>query len=311
MAAHKSKFSVTILGSNSALPANGRNPTSQLLNVNNHYYLIDCGEGTQMQLRKFGVKMQRIKVIFISHMHGDHYFGLVGLLNSLHLLGRKMPLAIYAPKALQDIVRLQLDASGGRLQFPIQFHEIIPPAQGTSVIYDDNELHVECFRLKHRIPCSGFLFREQLKERTYLPDKGGRAGVKVEEIPTLKKGEDVVREDGSVIQFSDFTDDPPSPRTYAFCTDTLALDSTAEIVRGAECLYHEATFLESEIDRSKQTFHSTAKQAAQVALAANVGKLLIGHYSARYNSLDDHLAESQSVFANTELTSEGKEFEIN
>lgn len=311
MTAHKSKFSVTILGSNSALPANGRNPTSQLLNVNNHYYLIDCGEGTQMQLRKYGIKMQRIKVIFISHMHGDHYFGLVGLLNSLHLLGRKMPLDIYAPKALQNIMRLQLDASGGKLQFPIAFHDLEAPEKGSDSIYDDGELHVETFRLKHRIACCGFLFSEQIKERTYLPEKGAQAGVKMEEIPSLKKGEDILREDGTVLRYIDFTDDPSKPRTYAYCTDTLPLESTSEIVKGVECLYHEATFLESEIKRSKQTFHSTAKQAAEVARIANVGKLLLGHYSARYTSLDQHLIESQDIFPNTELTVEGKEFEIN
>ncbi len=311
MTAHKSKFSVTILGSNSALPANGRNPTSQLLNINNHYYLIDCGEGTQMQLRKYGVKMQRIKAIFISHMHGDHYFGLVGLLNSLHLLGRKMPLEIYAPEALEAIVQLQLDASGGRLQFPIQFHVLNAPDQGSTVIYNDSELQAKVFRLKHRIPCCGFLFSEQIKERTYLPEKGASYNVKIEEIPYLKRGEDVTREDGTTLLSSDFTDDPPKVRTYAYCTDTLPLKRTVEIAQGVECLYHEATFLETEIERSKQTFHSTAKQAAQIARDAKVDQLLIGHFSARYASLDQHLEESRPIFANTELTVEGKEFEIN
>lgn len=311
MATHKSKFSVTILGSNSALPANGRYPTSQLLNVNNHYYLIDCGEGTQLQLRKYGIKMQRIKAIFISHMHGDHYFGLVGLLNSLHLLGRTMPLSIYAPEALQEIVRLQLDASGGRLQYPIEFHVLNAPVKGAVEVYADAELQVHAFRLKHRITCFGFLFSEQTKDRVYLPEKGEKAGVKVEEIPSLKKGLDVKRDDGTVLRFVDFTADPNQPRTYAYCTDTLPLASTAEIVKGVECLYHEATFLESEAKRSKQTYHSTAKQAAEVALAAKVGKLLVGHYSARYTSLDQHLEECYPIFKNTELTIEGKEFEIN
>ena len=310
MSGHKSKFSVTILGSNSALPANGRNPTSQLLNVNNHYYLIDCGEGTQMQLRRFGVKMQRIKAVFISHMHGDHYFGLVGLLNSLHLLGRKMPLEIYAPESLQEIVRLQLDASGGRLQYPIQFHILKAPQSGSEIIYSDSELSVSAFRLKHRIPCCGFLFTEREKQRIYDPKSGGVAGVKVEEIPNLKKGHDVLREDGTLIRSEDYTKAPPKPRTYAYCTDTVPLDSTIDIVRGVECLYHEATFLEAEKARSKQTFHSTASQAASIARSAGVGKLLIGHYSARYTELENHLIESRSIFENTDLTIEGKEIEI-
>lgn len=303
-------FSVTVLGSNSALPANGRHPTSQLLNVNNHFYLIDCGEGTQMQLRRYGLKMQRIKVIFVSHMHGDHYFGIVGLLNSLHLLGRKMPLQIYAPPQLKGIMDLQLDASGGRLQYPIEFHAIEPFTEGKHAIYEDDQLKVEAFNLKHRIPCYGFLFTEQERERTYLPEKGGPAGVKVEDIPKLKRGEDVVKDDGVIYRVEDYTEAPTPTRSYAYCTDTLPLDSTSEHVHEADLLYHESTFLEQDAERSKATFHSTAKEAATVAKDAGVKCLMLGHYSARYKRLEDHLKEASSIFPNTLLSTEGLLVEI-
>lgn len=310
MSAHFPKFSTTILGSNSALPANGRHPTAQLLNVNNHYYLIDCGEGTQMQLRRYGMKMQRIEVVFISHMHGDHYFGLVGLLNSMHLLGRTRPLKIIAPAALEEIVRIQLDAAGGRIQYPIEFVVLDIAPQEKQRVYEDAQIKVNAFLLKHRIPCHGFLFTEQERERSYLPDKGGPAGVKLQEIPKLKAGEDVQRPDGTVFRSKDYTEAPAPPRTYAYCTDTLPLEVTSEMVAGANCLYHEATFIEAERKRAKETFHSTAQQAAEVAQKAEVKALLIGHYSARYSELEVHLTEARSIFPKTYLTEEGAEFEI-
>jgi ribonuclease Z len=310
MSARFPKFSTTILGSNSALPANGRHPTAQLLNANNHYYLIDCGEGTQIQLRRFGLKMQRIEVVFISHMHGDHYFGLVGLLNSMHLLGRTRPLKIIAPKELEDIVRIQLDAAGGRIQYPIEFVKLDIKRGERVRIHEDEQIQVDAFLLKHRIPCHGFIFTEQERDRSYLPEKGGPDGVMLQEIPRLKAGEDVVREDGTVFRAEDYTQLPEAPRSYAYCTDTLPLDSTISLAGGVNCMYHEATFLEAEKKRAKETFHSTAKQAAEIAQRAAVNTLLIGHYSARYTELDEHLVEARAIFPRTYLTKEGGEFEI-
>jgi ribonuclease Z len=310
MALQLPKFSVTILGSNSALPANGRHPTAQLLNVNNNYYLIDCGEGTQMQLRRYGLKMQRIEVVFISHMHGDHYFGLVGLLNSMQLLGRTKALLIICPPALEPIVRLQLDAAGARLSYPLQFQFLDEDDKTKRIIYEDDHVKVEAFPLKHRIACHGFLFSEQPRDRTYLPELGGPAGVRIQDIPRLKKGENVLLDNGTILLYEKFTLPPVPVRSYAFCTDTLPLDHVAEWVSGANLLYHEATFLDDEVKRAKETHHSTAAQAATIATKAMVKHLLIGHYSARYTSLDAHLNEAKAVFVACSLSYEGLEVEI-
>lgn len=311
MAFQLPKFSVTILGSNSALPANGRHPTAQLLNVNNNYYLIDCGEGTQMQMRRYGLKMQRIEVVFISHMHGDHYFGLVGLLNSMQLLGRTKPLLIISPVALEPIVRLQLDAAGSRLSYPLQFQFLDESNKSKHVIFEDEFVKVEAFPLKHRITCHGFLFTEQPRERTYLPEVGGPAGVRIQDIPYLKRGENVRKDDGSLLRFEDFTKPPLPSRSYAYCTDTLPLENVVAWVKGANLLYHEATFLADEEKRAKETHHTTASQAATIASQAMVKHLLLGHYSARYTNLDGHLQEASAVFEACSLSYEGLEVEIN
>jgi ribonuclease Z len=307
------KFSVTILGSNSALPANGRNPTSQLLNVNNQYYLIDCGEGTQMQLRRYRLKMQRISAIFISHLHGDHYFGLLGLLNSLHLLGRTAPITIICPSMLKQIIDIQMNAAGGKLQYPIEykFTDDVQKRNNKRPIYLDKHIEVEAFPLKHRIDCCGFTFKEVKGEYKYLPEKGSEIGIKIQEIPQVKKGKNVVREDGTQIFFKDVTHPPDLQRTYAYCTDTRPLESTSEYARHADVMYHEATFLFIEASRAKQTYHSTALKAGEVAKNAKVGQLLIGHFSARYDNLIPLLDEAKQEFENTDLAIEGKEFEIN
>lgn len=307
------KFSVTILGSNSALPANGRYPTSQLLNVNNAYYLIDCGEGTQMQLRRYRLKMQRISAIFISHLHGDHYFGLMGLLNSLHLLGRKQPLTIVCPSQLKQIIEIQMRVAGGFLQYEIdyKFTDDVHKRKNKRPIYLDKNIDVEAFPLKHRIDCAGFTFKETQGDYTYLPEKGAALGIKVQEIPLVKKGKNIIREDGTRIRFSEVTIPPPPQRTYAFCTDTKPLDTTVEYAKNADVMYHEATFLEKEADRAKQTYHSTASRAGDIASRAEVGQLLIGHFSARYDDLQPLLDEAKTTFENSALATEGTEFEIN
>jgi ribonuclease Z len=307
------KFSVTILGSNSALPANGRYPTAQLLNVNNAYYLIDCGEGTQMQLRRYRLKMQRISAIFISHLHGDHYFGLMGLLNSLHLLGRKQSLTIVCPSQLKQIIEVQMRAAGGFLQYQIdyKFTDDVQKRKNKRPIYLDKNIDVEAFPLKHRIDCCGFTFKETRGDFTYLPDKGAELGIMVQEIPLVKKGKNIVREDGTRIRFSEVTTPPPPQRTYAFCTDTKPLETTTEYAKNADVMYHEATFLNKEADRAKQTYHSTASGAGEIASKAEVGQLLIGHFSARYDDLSPLLVEAKTTFENTALAIEGTEFEIN
>lgn len=265
-----------------------------------------------MQLRRYRIKMQRIKIIFISHLHGDHYFGLPGLLNSLHLLGRKTPLHIFSPPGLKAIIDLQMAAGGGRLQYPITFTELTSPGEEKLpfTIYGDEKMQVEAFPLKHRIPCFGFLFRERQRELSYLPEQGAKYGVGIRDIPGIKKGHDFVTASGERITNTLLTKPPGPVRTYAYCTDTLPLKSTAKYVARADSLYHEATFMNVDAIRAKDTLHSTAKQAAEVALEAGADRLLIGHFSARYRELEPLLAEARSVFETTDLALEGCTFEI-
>ena len=304
-------LSTTILGSNSALPAFGRHPTAQVLQCDQSTYLIDCGEGTQMQLRRYGVKFQRIKAIFISHLHGDHYFGLVGLLNSMNLLGRNMPLVIVGPSELQEIINIQQAVGRSGIDYDIEFvstNHIDRKAK--ALIYANKQIRVEAFGLKHRIHCVGFRFEQQPKPRTYLPEMGNAYGVKIKDIPAIKRGEDFITAKGNVISNELITNAPPTPKSYAFCTDTLPLDSTVEHVANVDCLYHESTFLETEIKRAKSTFHTTAKQAAQIAASANVKQLLLGHFSARYQDLEPFNHEAKTVFENSELSLEGNTYFI-
>lgn len=265
-----------------------------------------------MQLRRYRIKMQRIKIIFISHLHGDHYFGLPGLLNSLHLLGRKTPMHVFSPPGLKAIIDLQMAAGGGRLQYPVTFTELNTPAGENLpfVIYSDEKMQVEAFPLKHRIPCFGFLFRERQRELRYLPEQGVKYGVGIRDIPGIKKGQDFVTASGERIANTLLTKPPGPVRTYAYCTDTLPLKATAKYVAGANSLYHEATFMNVDAGRAKDTLHSTAQQAGEIALEAGVGRLLLGHFSARYRDLEPLLAEAHTVFAPTELALEGATFEI-
>jgi len=302
------KFEVTILGSSSATPIFNRNPTAQALNVNDRLYLIDCGEGTQQQMLRFDVKASRIDHIFISHLHGDHYLGLVGLLSSMHLNGRKKALKIYCPPQLKEIIDLQLRYSETILQYPVEFKFTDPGAR--ELILDNQDVTVESIPLDHRIACTGFLFREKKRQRKLLKDKLDQAAVPVEYYSALKKGADYVSPDGKFFENDALTVDSDEPKTYVYCSDTAYNEGYFTQISNATVLYHEATFLNDMLDRAAETYHTTALQAARIAQKTNAKKLLIGHFSARYKTLNDLLDEAKSVFPDTELAIEGKTFVI-
>jgi ribonuclease Z len=300
------KFEVTILGSSSATPIFNRNPTSQALNINDRLYLIDCGEGTQQQMLRFDVKASRIDHIFISHLHGDHYLGLVGLLSSLHLNGRIKPLKLFGPPQLKEIIDLQLSYSETTLQYELDFRATNPAK--AEMILENQDITVESIPLDHRIPCTGFLFREKKRLRKLMKEKLERLNIPVEYFTALKKGADYVANDGTVYKNDTLTIDSDEPKTYAYCSDTAFNENYFNQISKATLLYHEATFLNNMLDRANETHHTTALQAGEVAVTTNAKKLLIGHFSARYKTLTELLDEARSIFPNTELAIEGKTF---
>jgi ribonuclease Z len=302
------KFEVTILGSSSATPIYSRNPTSQALNVNDRLYLIDCGEGTQQQMLRYDVKASRIDHIFISHLHGDHYLGLVGLLSSMHLNGRKKELKLFGPAHLLEIINLQLKYSETILQYPIEF--TITNADRVEVIVDNEDVIVETIPLDHRIACTGFLFKEKKRQRKLIKDKLEELQVPVQYYTALKKGKDYIADDGTVYKNDTLTIDSEQPKAYAYCSDTIFNPQYFQQINNVNLLYHEATFLHNMLDRAGETFHTTALQAAQIAAQTQAKKLLIGHFSARYKNLDELLDEAKSVFPATELAIEGRTFAI-
>ena len=302
------KFEVTILGSSSATPVHHRNPTAQLLNCNEKFYLIDCGEGTQQQLIKFGYKASKIDFIFISHLHGDHYFGLIGLLSSLHLNGRVKPIKIFAPLPLQEILALQFKYSETVIRYPIEF--VVTAADTPVQIFENADLIVETVILNHRIPCTGFKFTQKKRLRKVMIEKLEEENVSVEYYPLLKRGLDLTLPDGRVLPNMEYTMDSDRPRRYGYCSDTLFDDRYFEIIKDCDLLYHEATFLHEMLERANQTHHTTALQAGQVAQITHAGKLLIGHFSSRYKVLQPLLEEARTVFENTELAIEGITYTI-
>ena len=302
------KFEVTILGSSSATPVYNRNPTAQLLNCNEKFYLIDCGEGTQQQLMKFGFKASKIDYVFISHLHGDHYFGLIGLLSSMHLNGRIKPIKIYAPAALLEILDIQFKYSETVIRYPIEFLAL--ETDNSKQILDNADLTVETIILNHRIPCTGFKFTQKKRLRKLLVQKLESENIDVAYYPLLKRGVDLKLPDGRILVNSDYTTDSERPKTYCYCSDTLFDERYFHTIKGCDTLYHEATFLHEMIDRASQTHHTTALQAAQIATVVGASKLLIGHYSSRYKSLQPLLEEAVSVFENTELALEGNTYTI-
>ncbi len=301
-------FELTILGANAAIPAHGRFPTSQVLCINHRYYMIDCGEGAQIQLFRHKIKINKIHAIFISHLHGDHYFGLMGLLNTMNLRGRTEPLYLHAPKGLQEIITLQLKYSHAVLNYSLHF---IETNQEKSVfLFEDEKVTVHTIPLLHRIPCCGFLFREKAKDKNLIKEKipidlpiAGRIA--------LKKGEDF-EHNNQILKNEDYTHLPNKRRSYAFCSDTVYLPSSAliEIIKGVDLLYHEATFTHIHEKRAAQTFHSTGKQAALIAQEARVAKLILGHFSTRYYDLSPLLEEAKEVFPNAALAIEGETFSV-
>ncbi|MFI5453241.1 ribonuclease Z [Pedobacter sp. UC225_61] len=302
------KFEVTILGSSSATPVYNRNPTAQLLNCNEKFYLIDCGEGTQQQLIKFGLKASKIDYVFISHLHGDHYFGLIGLLSSMHLNGRIKPMHIFAPKAIQEILELQFKHSDTTLRYELIYY-VIDPTQ-PAVIFQNNDVTIETIVLNHRIPCTGFKFTEKKRLRKLIVEKLEKDNIPLELYPLLKRGVDLDLPNGTILKNIEYTTDSAQPKSYAYCSDTLMDERYFDSIKDCDTLYHEATFLHEMLERANETHHTTALQAAQVAKIVNAKKLLIGHFSSRYKTLHELLEEAKTVFENTELAIEGITYQI-
>jgi len=303
------KFELTILGSNSALPTSKRFPTAQVLNVLERFFLIDCGEGTQIQLKRFRVPMSRINHIFISHLHGDHFFGLIGLISTFSLQGRTNDLHIYAHSKLEKIIRFQLEILESKLSYNLVFHNIF--GKDIQTLFEDDALSVQSFPLKHgAMPCAGFLFKEKERPRHLKKDMIDYYKIPIKARHGIKLGDDYLTEEGILISNASLTQRASAPRSYAFCTDTAYFPRIVPIIKQVDMLYHEATFLKEDEKRAKSTYHSTADQAAKIADEAKVGKLLIGHFSARFHDLSAHLEEAQKMFPNTSLAKDGGVFEI-
>jgi ribonuclease Z len=299
---------LTILGCHSATPRVNTNPTSQVLEIKNHIFLIDCGEGTQVQLRKNKIKFSRIKHVFISHLHGDHYFGLAGLISTFKLLTREADLHIYGPKGLKEVITLQMKLSDSWTNYKLIFHELT--LKNSHLIFEDDKVEVYTIPLDHRIYTNGFLFKEKEGERKLNIAKVEEAKIDVAYYRKLKQGFDVENKEGKLIKNKTITKAGPKPKSYAFCSDTAYNESIIPIINKVNLLYHESTFLDKHEKLANSTKHSTAKQAANIAKQANVGKLILGHYSTRYDDLKSFKTEAKEVFEKVELAKDGKTFEI-
>lgn len=299
-------FAVTILGNNSAVPAFNRHPTSQVVTFDGNNYLVDCGEGTQIQMINYKIRRSKISHIFISHLHGDHYFGLIGLINSFGLLNHQQELHVFGPSPLKDIIELQLKVSDTKLPFALHLHTI----SEASILINTEKLEVSCFRTNHRIECYGFVFSEKKQPRKINPDKTKEFEIPFSFYERLKDGENYITKDGSEIKNEWVTDAAEPGRRYAFCADTKYDESLIPYFKGADMIYHETTYLDNLRERAEARFHSTTKQAALIAKKAGVKKLLIGHFSSKYHVLDEFEIEAKEVFENTELALEGVCYEI-
>ncbi|MDA3891839.1 MAG: ribonuclease Z [Salinivirgaceae bacterium] len=301
-------FSITILGSSSALPTPSRFSTAQALNVLERFFLIDCGEGTQIQLNKYKIRTARINHIFISHLHGDHFLGIFGLISSMNLLGRKLPLCIHGPFKLKDLINAFISTMDRGINFEIIFEPL--HYNGLELIYEDEKLTIESFPLRHRVPTCGFLFREKTRLRNLKGKVIKELNIPIKSLQSIKEGNDYTDVDGRLINNKQLTIDPPKPRAYAFVSDTAKNPTIVPYINNIDLLYHEATYADEGKKRAKETGHSTARQAGEIAKKAGVGKLILGHFSNRYKNLDLLQKEAQEEFKNTELALDGKVFDI-
>lgn len=298
---------LTILGCHSASPHEHAHPTAQYLKINERHILIDCGEGTQVQLRKNKVPFAKIKHIFISHLHGDHFFGLVGLISTFGLLDRRTELHIYGPKGIKQLIVLQLKLSGSWTQFPLLFHEL--ESKDSELIFEDKKISVTTIPLDHRIYTNGFLFQEKENERKLnMSVIGPEKEIEICDYHNLKKGKDFTKLDGTVIKNEDLTLPPRPAHSYAFCSDTAYKPTIAPMIKNVDLLYHESTFLDEHQHLTERTKHSTAKEAAKIAKLANAKKLILGHFSSRYKSIENYKTEALTEFNNVELAESGKTF---
>ena len=299
---------LTILGCYAATPRTITNPTSQVLEIRNRMFLIDCGEGTQVQLRKNKLKFSKINHIFISHLHGDHFYGLVGLISTFMLLNRQTDLHVYGPKGVKEIILLQLRYSNSFTGYNLYFHEL--DSKESEIIYEDEKVLVKTIPLKHRIYTNGFLFQEKVGDRKLNVDAVEEYNIDTCYYQKIKNGSDITLDDGTIIPNDEITFDPIQPKSYAFCSDTTYDESIIPIIQNCDVLYHETTFLESEADKAEKTMHSTAKQAAAIAAKANVKQLILGHYSTRYDTIDLFRQEAETIFSNVALADDGRVFEF-
>jgi ribonuclease Z len=298
---------VTILGNNSALPAFGRHPTAQAVSVYGEIVLIDCGEGTQIQMQRYGLKWRSVHHIYISHLHGDHYFGLPGLINSMSLLGRVAPLHLYAPAELKPIMDAILEVADTILSYQLYFH---PLPDVPTLITDEAAFSVLCFPVEHRIQCHGFLVERKTKGRKILPDKCLEYEIPAAYYDYLKKGEDYERKDGLLVKNEWVTEEGPAVKRYAYCADTIFTESFLPYIMGADTVYHECTYLEADKAKAEARYHSTAAQAAHVAKMAGAKQLLLGHFSSKYKELEAFREEASAVFPNSLVSVEGVAYEV-
>lgn len=299
-------LAVTILGNNSAVPAFDRHPTSQVVVMEGEKFLVDCGEGTQIQLINYKIRRNKISHIFISHLHGDHYFGLAGLINTFNLLSHQQELHVFGPAPLKEIIELQLKVADTTITYPLHFHTITKEA----ILVDNERVCVKCFRTNHRIECYGFSFTEKKMPRKLDPEKAQEFEIPVSYFNDLKKGLDYKKNDGTVVKNEWVTTEAPKGMQYVYCADTKYDESLIPHIQGADLVYHETTYLDNMQERAEARFHSTSKQAAMLAKKANVKRLLIGHFSSKYPTLEEFEKEAREVFPNTELALEGVSYKL-
>jgi ribonuclease Z len=301
-------FELTILGSSSALPTSTKFSTAHVLNLHERFFLIDCGEGVQIQLRRSGIRFGKINHIFISHFHGDHVFGLLGILSSFNLLGRKNPLHIYGPSEVKHMIDFYLLHFGGENAYTLEFHALTK--REFQLVYEDNGIEVFAFPLKHRVPTFGFLFREKARPQNINKELITKHNLSVKQIRALKAGMDIITDDGVELINREATEPAYHLRSYAFCSDTMVYQKIVPLIKEVDLLYHEATFLESDKRLAKLTGHSTAGQAAMIARSANVKKLIIGHFSNRYKTTEAFLQQAKNIFSETEMAEELRTYSI-